>query len=675
MKTFIKPLIFVSILKIIVGSVFASEDARMLLIPFVDHFVNNFDNPWQYFFDLNKLSIFPYGPVMLYPLAFLTMLLSPFTFIFGENITLIAFSLTLLTFDVGIFFLLSKLLGNEERKVFYLYFCSPIVLYINYFYTQLDIIPTFLILLSLFVLFKSKDNLKMILISAIVLGLAINAKFSSLVALVFISTYLAKKSRRISTIYAVVAYFIFYIFQFPFYNTQGFIEIVRKSSVQSWIYDLYIGYGNQSLLLLITPLLLGIFYLNFLSYNKISKSTLIMYLALGFMSLVMFVAPSPGWYMWVYPFIVYCFIRYPDFPRFAIISLNSFYLLYFLFSTKYSLLNTFEIFNEIEVLNFIQTNEIQFNSLLFTPLLGSMIYIMFLISKLGNDHNNLNSYRNKPLMIGVGGDSGSGKDYTYKVIDSIFSTETLCVQGDDDHKWERGHQKWKAFTHLNPKANNLYLQFENTKDLKEGRSIYKSNYDHSDGKFSKPTAISSNDTICFLGLHVLYLPQMRGLFDLKIFLDPEERLRQKWKIERDHKKRGYSKEKVKETIAQRNPDSQNYIRPQLKFSDLIVRKRLEKDNITLQLVVKNKWDLSYLIDYIENNQNQDCEFKHYFDYNNDSQIIELSGNFSKDFFNKYIGYMRDTLDFINKDFGKNISSNDLLIQITILTMLSSSVKK
>ena len=37
--------------------------------------------------------------------------------------------------------------------------------------------------------------------------------------------------------------------------------------------------------------------------------------------------------------------------------------------------------------------------------------------------------------------------------------------------------------------------------------------------------------------------------------------------------------------------------------------------------------------------------------------------------------MRDSLDFINKDFDKNLSSNDLLIQITILTMLSSAVKK
>ena len=80
----------------------------------------------------------------------------------------------------------------------------------------------------------------MILISAAVLGLAINAKFSSLVALVFIATYLGKKSRKTSTIYSLTAYFVFYILQFPFYNSEGFIEIVRKSSVQSWIYERFV---------------------------------------------------------------------------------------------------------------------------------------------------------------------------------------------------------------------------------------------------------------------------------------------------------------------------------------------------------------------------------------------------------------------------------------------------
>ena len=221
--------------------------------------------------------------------------------------------------------------------MFYLYFCSPLVFYINYIYTQLDIIPTFFVILSVFLLFKSKYRQ-----SALILGLAINAKLSSALALIFIATYLFKKSKTESVVYSVVTYLTFYILQYPFYNSTGFLEIVKKSSVQTWVYDLYINYSNQSLLLLITPLLIGLLYLNFISYSKISKSTLLMYLALGFMSLVMFVSPVPGWYMWVYPLIVFCFIKYVDFPRFAILGLNGFYLLYFLFSTKFSEFGLFQ---------------------------------------------------------------------------------------------------------------------------------------------------------------------------------------------------------------------------------------------------------------------------------------------------------------------------------------------
>jgi len=397
-----------------------------------------------------------------------------------------------------------------------------------------------------------------------------------------------------------------------------------------------------------------------------------MYLALGFMSLVMFVSPVPGWYMWIYPFIVFCFVRYTDFPRFAIVGLNGFYLLYFLLSTKFS---QFEVFKIFDANVFIDTTEIQLNSLLFTPLLGVMLYIMFLIFRLGNQHNNLSNYRLSPIMIGVGGDSGSGKNHTQNVVSKLFNHDTVCVEGDDDHKWERGNQQWQAYTHLDPKANNLYLQFDNTADLKHGRSVYKSHYDHETGNFSEPTAISAQETVFFLGLHAFYLPQMRGLFDLKIFLDPEEKLRQKWKIERDHKKRGYSKKKVKENIAQRNPDSQNHIRPQLKFADLVVRKKLDGENIKMELVVKNKWDLSYLIDYIENNLEDSINFNHHFDYKNDSQVIEFSGEFSNQFFTTYIDHISDSIEFLDKNFEEQESSNDLFIQIVALTMLSSVVKK
>ena len=35
---------------------------------------------------------------------------------------------------------------------------------------------------------------------------------------------------------------------------------------------------------------------------------------------------------------------------------------------------------------------------------------------------------------------------------------TQIIHGDDNHKWERGHEKWLEYTHLNPKANNLYKE-------------------------------------------------------------------------------------------------------------------------------------------------------------------------------------------------------------------------
>ena len=93
------------------------------------------------------------------------------------------------------------------------------------------------------------------------------------------------------------------------------------------------------------------------------------------------------------------------------------------------------------------------------------------------------------------------------------------------------------------------------------------------------------------------------------------------------------------------------------------------------MIVKNKWDLSYLVDYIENNLEDTMNFNHHFDYKNDSQIIEFSGKFPNQFFATYIDHISDSVEFLDKNFKEQKSSNDLLIQIVVLTMLSSIVKK
>ena len=66
--------IFAILLKILLAGFFSSDYQEKIFIPFVDYFINNFENPWQYFYQENREVAFPYPPLMLY-------LLSPFKFV------------------------------------------------------------------------------------------------------------------------------------------------------------------------------------------------------------------------------------------------------------------------------------------------------------------------------------------------------------------------------------------------------------------------------------------------------------------------------------------------------------------------------------------------------------------------------------------------------------------
>ena len=63
---------------------------------------------------------------------------------------------------------------------------------------------------------------------------------------------------------------------------------------------------------------------------------------------------------------------------------------------------------------------------------------------------------------------------------------------------------------------------------------------------------------------------MRECYDVKIYLDPDEELRVRWKIQRDMAKRGYSREQVLKQLEDRRHDSPTYIQPQRTFADIVV---------------------------------------------------------------------------------------------------------
>ena len=162
----------------------------------------------------------------------------------------------------------------------------------------------------------------------------------------------------------------------------------------------------------------------------------------------------------------------------------------------------------------------------FTFLQTCLILNAFWIFKGGLKRSMSRKIINKPFLVGIGGDSGVGKSTITRLLVILFGeSNATVIRGDDMHRWERGDEHWEEHTHLSPKANHLHEDIKYLKLLKLGRSIYRRIYDHNTGKFTQPSKTHPNNVIIFEGLHPFYISAKRDLFDLKVFIEPDEELR------------------------------------------------------------------------------------------------------------------------------------------------------
>ena len=178
----------------------------------------------------------------------------------------------------------------------------------------------------------------------------------------------------------------------------------------------------------------------------------------------------------------------------------------------------------------------------------------------------------RPIFVAIGGDSGTGKSTLAAGFCRIFGEDritTLCL--DDYHGLDRRERKLVGITALDPRANNFSLMENQLLQLSQGQTIQKPIYDHHDGTFGGPEELRPREVVIVQGLHPFLVPGIRALFDLKVWLDPEEALKHHWKIQRDVSKRGYTPEAVEREIEARRPDVEAHIAPQRQFADLVVR--------------------------------------------------------------------------------------------------------
>lgn len=178
----------------------------------------------------------------------------------------------------------------------------------------------------------------------------------------------------------------------------------------------------------------------------------------------------------------------------------------------------------------------------------------------------------RPLLLGLAGDSASGKSTLSHGIEYILGVERVGrVCTDDYHRFDRADRAQRGVTPLSPEANRLDLLADHLRSLADRRPVTKPTYDHHTGSFGADETIEPGEIVIVEGLLPLAGRASRDAIDVAVFLEPEETLRHRWKLERDVFERGYSPAEVVRELRRRAPDARRYVRPQRDFADIVVR--------------------------------------------------------------------------------------------------------
>lgn len=560
------------ILKLFLMGLFSSDYQDLMFIPFVKCFLGG-ENPYQYYYEHELLPSFPYPPVMLMIECIGGALITFFGTlpVFMKNLF---FKIPLLFMDLlGLYFLM-RISRSKRKYILVLYFLSPILLYATYMHGQLDIIPTVFLVGAIYYLTQIgvpeqetvQNEWKFVIF--LTLSLASKLHIAVVLPLFFLYIYKKKGHRKAIVMTGLPVVFTALV-MVPFWGS-GFVNMVLFNKEQNAIDNVYIDYGSAHLLLCVLVLLF--IYFQAFHINQMNRDLLISMTGLLFSVFLAFVPAMPAWYIWIVPFFM-LYLAGLSVNRGKMVMVygifNLLYLLYYICLhatgfTDLSILGT-----DLDSLKYVNEDA---KNMVFTLMVGVFLILVVSMYLYGVNSNAFYRRRNRPFTIGIAGDSGAGKSRMLTMLGELLSEESILnIEGDGDHKWERGDSNWDEITHLNPRANYLYRQAEDLRVLRGNNSVKRSDYDHSTGTFTGKKKVTPKPYIVMCGLHSLYLPQMRQVLDLKIYLDTDEALRCYWKMTRDHGSRGHTAEDIRAQIEKRRKDAEKYIYPQKQYADLVIR--------------------------------------------------------------------------------------------------------
>jgi uridine kinase len=179
------------------------------------------------------------------------------------------------------------------------------------------------------------------------------------------------------------------------------------------------------------------------------------------------------------------------------------------------------------------------------------------------------------LIIGIAGGTGSGKTTVVNQIMNELPLTEVGIIAQDSYYKESKNTSYEERSKTNfdhPKSIDFELLVTHLKDLKAGKTINQPIYSFSTHNRTEETILTQPRKVIIVeGILIFSNPELRDLFDIKIFVhaDSDERLIRR--LKRDIDERGRDMEEVltryQTTL---KPMHQQFIETTKEFADVII---------------------------------------------------------------------------------------------------------
>ena len=178
------------------------------------------------------------------------------------------------------------------------------------------------------------------------------------------------------------------------------------------------------------------------------------------------------------------------------------------------------------------------------------------------------------IIIGIAGGSGSGKTTLTRHLKEHFGPHVTVIGHDSYYKRQEGktYEERALQNYDHPDAFDTDLLIRHLRELREGRPIQCPVYSYVDHNRTDQTVeVVPTKVLIVEGILIFQDPDLRELFDIKIFVETDADERILRRALRDVEERGRTlRSVVTQYLTTVKPMHEQYVEPSRKHADIIV---------------------------------------------------------------------------------------------------------